>query len=139
MRDRGGAEQEEQLTRWAEAGDREIHPGRGTSGPASQAAARTLLHNAEERHYYWVVTISYPDAGLEMATMDAWENGLADLDAAVARVPSNDTVELRLHVVCSSEDQAIATAVARAAEVIALAPTATAAHPEEPPRRPGDS
>ncbi|GEM_PF-81998 len=43
------ADQEEQITRWAEAGEREIHPGRGTSGPASQAAARTLLRNAEER------------------------------------------------------------------------------------------
>lgn len=47
MRQMYRAEQEEQLTRWAEADDREIHPGRGTSGPASQAAARTLLHNAE--------------------------------------------------------------------------------------------
>lgn len=119
----------EQLTRWAEAGEREIHPGRGTSGPASQAAARTLLRNAEERHY-WVVTLSYPDAGLEMATMDGWEDALADLDAAVARVPSDAAVELRLHVASSSEDQAIATATARAAEVVALTPTTAAAHPE---------
>lgn len=131
MRQMDRSKKEEQLTRWAEASEREIHPGRGTSGPASQAAARKLLRNAEERHY-WVVTVSYPDPGVEMATMDGWEDDLADLDAAVARVPGDATVELRLHVVCSSEDQAIATAVARAAEVIALAPTATAAHPEDP-------
>ena len=68
----------------------------------------------------------------EMATMDGWEGALADLDAAVARVPSDATVELRLHVAGSAEDQAIATAAARAAEVIALTPTAITAHPEKP-------
>lgn len=123
-------EEEEELARWAEDDDREIHPGRGTSGPASQSAARALLRSAQNQH--WVVTIRYPDDGVEVATMDCWENALADLDTSVARVPSDATIEVRLHVTCSSEDQAIAAAVARAAGVIALAPSATAADLGEP-------
>lgn len=98
--------------------DREIDPGRGTSGFASQSASRALLRRAQQLH--WVVTISYPDAGVAMATMDGWEDALADLDTTVARVPDDAAIALRLRVVCSTEEAAIATATKRAGEVTGL-------------------
>lgn len=118
--DLGGrrTEAEERLTRWAEAEDREIDPGRGTSGFASQSASRALLRRAQQLH--WVVTISYPDTGVAMATMDGWEDALADLDTTVARVPADAAIALRMHVVCSTEDAAIAIAAKRAGEVTGL-------------------
>ena len=114
--DLGGrrTEAEERLTRWAEAEDREIDPGRGTSGFASQSASRALLRRAQQLH--WVVTISYPDTGVAMATMDGWEDALADLDTTVARVPADAAIALRMHV----EDAAIAIAAKRAGEVTGL-------------------
>lgn len=35
------------LSAWAESEQREIHPESGTSGPASQAAAREMLRRAQ--------------------------------------------------------------------------------------------
>lgn len=35
------------LSAWAESEQREIHPKRGASGPASQAAAREMLRRAQ--------------------------------------------------------------------------------------------
>lgn len=78
-----------------------------------------------DRH--WVVTFSYPDAGVEMAAMDSWEDALGDLDAAAARVPSDGTIELRLYVVCSTEAQALAIATNRAREVTGLVAAGTTA------------
>lgn len=67
-----------------------------------------------------MVTIGYPDTGVAMATMDGWEDALADLDTTVARVPADAAIALRLRVVCSTEDAAIAIAAKRAGEVTGL-------------------
>lgn len=113
------------LTRWAEADDRDIHPARGSSGSDSQLAARGMLGNAGgDRH--WVVKLGYADEGVEMATMDRWEELLADLDAAAARVPAG-LVELYLHVVCPTREQAWAVAAQRARAVTGLSPSAATA------------
>ena len=76
------------------------------------------------RSSVWVVTLSYPDAGLDMTSMDAWEVALCGLEASVSRVPAAGIVDVRLHVASSSAKQAVAAAVARSSDVIGLDPLA---------------
>ena len=60
------------------------------------------------------------DTGVAMATMDGWETPWPTSTPLWPALPADAAIALRMHVVCSTEDAAIAIAAKRAGEVTGL-------------------